>query len=84
MTAYANLFVFFDDVLVYNASLTDHIQHLRVVLSLLQDNRAVRKQNKCQFSQPKLEYLGHIISAQVVEAEANKTAAMQCRPSLKP
>ena len=67
-------------MLVYNTSLEDHIQHLHSVLTLPQDNQLFANTKKCQFGQPKLEYLGHIISAQGVEADANKVAAMLSWP----
>ena len=76
-------FLFFYDVLVYNASWEDHIQHLHSVLTLLRDNQQFANTKKCQFRQPKLEYLDHIISAQGGEVDANKVDAMLTWPSPK-
>ena len=55
--------LFFYDVLVYSHSLTDHIEHLQVVLTILRHHQLFANRKKCQFGQSKLEYLGHIISA---------------------
>ena len=70
-------------MLVYSASLADHTEHLPMVLSLLQDNQLFANTRKCQFGQTKLEYLSHTISAQGVEADTYKIAAMQTWPSPK-
>lgn len=39
--------VFFDDILVYSRTLSDHIQHLRSVLQLLRKDKWQVKQSKC-------------------------------------
>ena len=70
-------------MLVYSASLEDHIQHLHLILTLLLDNQLFANTKKCQFGYPKLEYLDHIIVAQGVEVDANKVAAMLTWPSPK-
>lgn len=69
-----------DDILVYSANLTDHIQHLEQVFDLLQRNQLSIKQSKCSFAQQKLEYLGHIISAQGVATDPDKIQAVQHWP----
>ena len=75
-----NLFVFFDDVLVYSTSLEEHDSHLQLVLNCLINHKLFAKGKKCQFKQLWLEYLGHIISRQGVEADPNKLKAMPlCR-----
>lgn len=44
--------VFFDDVLVYSATLVDHVQHLRMVLSLLPDHQLFSNHKKCHSARP--------------------------------
>jgi hypothetical protein len=55
--------VFFDDILIYNPSITDHVHHLRIVLQILRENQLFAKLTKCTFAQHEVEYLGHIINA---------------------
>jgi hypothetical protein len=52
MCAYLHRFmlVFFDDILIYNASWADHLCHLRVVLVVLRQHRLFIKRSKCSFS----------------------------------
>lgn len=68
--------VFFDDILVYSTSLTDHLLHLKEVLQILRDHKLYAKQSKCAFGQQQVEYLGHVISAQGVATDPNKIKAM--------
>ena len=68
--------VFLDDILIYSKSLDEHCQHLQSVLQTLLDNQLYLKQSKCSFAQPKLEYLGHIISSEGVSTDPSKVQAM--------
>jgi hypothetical protein len=69
--------VFMDDILIYSATLSDHVAHLQQVFSILQQHQLSIKQSKCSFAQQKLEYLGHIISGQGVSTDPGKVQAVQ-------
>ena len=58
-----------------------HIQHLRLVLSLLLQHQLYAKRRKCVFGILEVEYLGHIISSQGVSANPKKISAMKDWPS---
>lgn len=58
--------VFFDDILVYSKSKGEHEEHLEEVLRLLEEHQLYANRKKCQFGSEKVEYLGHVISAQGV------------------
>ena len=68
--------VFFDDVLVYSASMIEHMQHLLIVLQNLLESQSFAKLGKCQFCQDSIEYLGHIISAAGVQSDPHKVQVM--------
>nr|GEW83956.1 Ty3/gypsy retrotransposon protein [Tanacetum cinerariifolium] len=69
--------VFFDDILVYSPTEEAHFKHLQHVLEMLHKNAFHAKPSKCTFGVQRLAFLGHIISAQGVEPEPEKTEAIQ-------
>lgn len=54
---------FFYDILAYNPSMEAHVEHLKMVLQILQRNRLYAKRSKCEFGKPSIKYLGHVITA---------------------
>jgi hypothetical protein len=56
------MLVFFDDILIYSSTWTDHLQHLCVVLAVLQQHRLFIKRSKCAFGVGSISYLGHVIT----------------------
>jgi len=68
--------VFLDDILIYSPTLELHLSHIQQVLLKLREHHISLKASKCSFAQEKLEYLGHIISAEGVATDATKTHAM--------
>ena len=68
--------VFFDDILVYSRDKETHLRHLELTFSLLQQNELVLNVKKCVFVQEQLEYLGHIISKEGVNADPRKIQDM--------
>jgi hypothetical protein len=68
--------VFLEDIIVYRNTLQDHLTQLHIVLSKLVDAKFFLKRSKCLFGQRQLEYLGHIISQQGIQADPNKIQAM--------
>lgn len=73
--------VFFDDILVYSASLQDHVLHLKLVLQLLVDHQLFANMKKCLFGVPQVEYLGHMIYAEGVATDKVKIEAMLTWPT---
>ncbi|XP_026459594.1 uncharacterized protein LOC113360286 [Papaver somniferum] len=68
--------VFFDDILIYNTSMEEHLEHLRIVFSLLRQHQLFPMMSKCSFGQSQLEYLGRIITTEGVCADPQKIADM--------
>ncbi|KAM0887617.1 hypothetical protein ACQ4PT_028880 [Festuca glaucescens] len=75
-----SVLVFMDDILVYSASVQEHVQHLTEVLALLREHQLYVKESKCSFACSSLEYLGHIISENGVSTDPKKTEAMSNWP----
>ncbi|WVZ53784.1 LOW QUALITY PROTEIN: hypothetical protein U9M48_004680 [Paspalum notatum var. saurae] len=72
---------FFDDILVYNNSLEDHLVHLRLVLELLHKEQWKVKFSKCSFLQNKITYLGHVITQGGVSTDPAKIEAVTSWPT---
>lgn len=75
--------VFFDDILVYSKSADELVQHLSQVLEVMQFHSLYAKQSKCSFVEPKVEYLGHVISKEGVATDPTKIEAMKNWPAPK-
>ncbi|OMO96556.1 reverse transcriptase [Corchorus capsularis] len=71
-----SVLVFFDDILVYNPSWEAHLDHLSVVLDLLQTNQFYAKESKCTFGRSSIDYLGHIITGEGVKVDHSKIEAI--------
>jgi hypothetical protein len=69
--------VFFDDILIFNKSWEDHVQHVNRVLQLLETEQLYVKPYKCFFGIQEVEYLGHIVSHEGVKANPNKIKAIK-------
>ena len=72
--------VFMDDILIYSMNLVDHISHLQQVFEILRKHQLFLKRSKCTFAQPKLEYLGYIISTKGVSTDPEKIKVMRNWP----
>lgn len=68
--------VFFDDILIYSPSWQSHVEHLDAVLNILATNSFTVNLKKGQFGKRRVEYLGHIISADGVAMDPSKVAAV--------
>ena len=72
--------IFFDHILIYNVSWTEHLGHIRVVLSVLRQHQLFLKRSKCSFGERRIHYLGHIIENGVVSMDIDKIKAVQDWP----
>lgn len=68
--------VYLDDVVIFSATFEQHIERLRLVLEAIRSANLTIKPEKCQFAFEELRFLGHVISAQGVRPDPEKTAAV--------
>ena len=54
--------VYMDDILVFSASLEEHLPHLHLVIKRLVEVGLKLNPTKCRFAQRELEYFSHVVS----------------------
>jgi hypothetical protein len=70
------ILVFFDDILIYSPSWSEHLHHVNLVLAKLQEHQLAVKKSKCSFSTREVVYLGHVISATGVTVDDHKVCTI--------
>lgn len=64
--------VFFDDILVFSKLKKEHNIHLETVFQVLRKHLLAAKMSKCSFEKEELQFLGHIISKNGINADPEK------------
>lgn len=72
--------VYLDDLIVFGKSLEEHEERLLKVLDRLGEAGLKISLDKCQFCQPQVKYLGHIVSAHGVSPDPQKIEAVTTWP----
>lgn len=82
MREYLNVFVvvYLDDILIYSANPTEHIQHVKKVLVLLHEHKLYAKPKKCLFGADEVEFCGHIVGKGRVRPLPQKLDAIKDWP----
>ncbi|KAG8495806.1 hypothetical protein CXB51_007710 [Gossypium anomalum] len=73
--------VFFDDILVYSTSWSEHLQHLSSVLLILREQQLYAKQTKCCFGSSQIQYLGHILHAKTISMDTTNIDCISSWPT---
>ena len=58
------ILVFFDNILIYGSTYTQHLSHLGAVFEVLRKNTLFAKKSKFSFGKQEVEYLGLVITGQ--------------------
>jgi hypothetical protein len=64
--------VFFDDILIYSRTWSEHLRHIHLIFTKLQEHCLFIKKSKCSFGERVVAHLGHVISADGVEIDTQK------------
>ena len=75
-----NVCVYLDDILITGKTNSEHLMNLHAVLTRLEEAGMRLKRNKCSFLLPKVEYLGHAISADGLQPTNGKIRAITQAP----
>ncbi|CAI7834527.1 unnamed protein product, partial [Closterium sp. NIES-53] len=69
--------VYLDDILIYSKDMKQHVEHLRHVFEILRRERFYVKLSKSEFALKKVQFLGHMVSAQGVHVDPKKIEAVR-------
>ncbi|CAI7826942.1 unnamed protein product [Closterium sp. NIES-53] len=69
--------VYLDDILIYSKDLKQHVEHLRRVFEILRRERFYVKLSKSEFALKKVQFLGHMVSAQGFHVDPKKIEAVR-------
>ena len=80
---YLDCFVicFLDDVLVYLKNHSEHEAHVKTVLQKFKEFELYCKVSKCEFSVPRVNFLGFIVSESSIEMETGKIQSIEEWPT---
>ena len=73
--------VYFDDILIYSHTESEHCTHIRQVLQVLRDNKLYANLEKCTFAKDKVIFLGFVVSKHGVEVDQSKIESIQNWPT---
>jgi hypothetical protein len=69
--------------LIFSKTAEEDFQHMRLVVNILKRNDRTAKLSKCDFSNSKLECLGHIVSAAGMQPDPSRVAVVSDWPDPK-
>ncbi|KAE8660305.1 Detected protein of unknown function [Hibiscus syriacus] len=68
--------VYLDDIVIYNKTLEEHVEHLKQVFLVLRENELFVKEEKCSFAKTEVPFLGHIIGGGKIWMDRDKVRAI--------
>ncbi|XP_022888061.1 uncharacterized protein LOC111403696 [Olea europaea var. sylvestris] len=69
--------VYLDDIVIYNETLEERVQHVRQVFNRLRENELYAKSSKCSFAQRSISFLGHIIEQGKIFMDLKKVTSIK-------
>ena len=71
---------YLDDIIIFSQNELQHLEHLEIVFSCLQEAGLKMKHSKCDFFKSKIHYLGHLISPEGISPLPNKLDSIKHMP----
>ena len=74
---------YLDVIIIFSENELQHLEHLEIVFSCLQEAGLKMKHFKCDFFKSEIHYLGHLISPEGISPLPNKLDCIKHMPALK-
>ena len=71
------MMVYLDDIIVFSSTIEEHLERLERVLRKLQQHGLKIEPSKCQLFQDQVSYLGHVVTADGVATDPEKTKVVR-------
>jgi hypothetical protein len=71
------MIVYFDDILIYNKNLNEHLDHLYSVLSVLRSEKLYSNLKKRTFCMEEILFLGYVVTEQGIEMDEDKVKVIR-------
>ena len=71
---------YLDDIIIFSQDESQHLEHLEIVFSHLQEAGLKMKCSKCDFFKSEIHYLGHLISPEGISSLPNKLDSIKHMP----
>jgi hypothetical protein len=69
--------VYFDDILIYNKSLVEHMDHLRAIFNALRHARLFANLEKCIFCTDRVSFHVYVVTPQGIEVDEKKMEVIE-------
>jgi hypothetical protein len=70
------LLVSFDDILIYDRTWEEHLEHMNEILSIIKEWSLNVRESKCEFSIIYIIYFSHVVSARGLQVHQEKIQAI--------
>jgi hypothetical protein len=74
------ILTYLDDIIVYSETFAEHMEHLRLALTIFSTKRMSLNAEKCRFGKTRLKLLGHIVSHKGIETNEDKIKVIRDMP----
>ena len=72
-----------DDVIIFSATPSEHVAHVRSILQVLRENQLYAKIEKCEFDKDKMMFVGNMVSKASIGIDPTKVSAILEWPTPK-
>ena len=73
--------IYIDDIIIFSASVDEHVIHLKEVFRMLRDANVQLNPKKCSFGKQRVEYRGQVVTPEGISPNPDKVRVVQEFPT---